>query len=80
MRRFWDTEELAKVLGVSVSWIYDRTRSGGPEGIPHFKLGKYIRFNPESQAFQRWLASHEVCSGDHCPPLRRSITKHLEPG
>ncbi|MCH9032288.1 MAG: helix-turn-helix domain-containing protein [candidate division Zixibacteria bacterium] len=38
-------EELAAKLKVPVSWIYDRTRLGGPEKIPHYKIGKYVRFS-----------------------------------
>ena len=61
-RKFWNVEELSEYLDVPAGWIYDRTRSNGPEVIPHVKLGKYIRFDPESEAFQRWLAEHEVRS------------------
>ena len=43
-------EEIAQLLGVPKSWIYDRTRRGA---IPHRKLGKYIRFDPET--IQKWL-------------------------
>jgi len=45
MDRLLTTEELSKVLNVPKSWIYDRTRKSGPERIPHFKVGKYIRFS-----------------------------------
>lgn len=58
--KFWSVDEVAEHLGVPRSWIYDRTRENGPEVIPHLKLGKYIRFNPESRAFQKWLTGHEV--------------------
>jgi hypothetical protein len=37
--------EMATILNVPVSWIYQRTRLG-PEAIPHVKMGKYVRFNP----------------------------------
>jgi len=37
-------QELAKVLNVPASWIYERTRHG-QEAIPHVKFGKYVRFN-----------------------------------
>jgi len=37
--------EMAAMLNVPVSWIYQRTRFGS-ESIPHIKLGKYVRFNP----------------------------------
>lgn len=36
--------ELARKLNVPITWIYDRTREGGPERIPHYKLGRYLRF------------------------------------
>ena len=44
--RLVDVKELAKILSVPVSWIYDRTRQG-PEVIPHIKFGNYVRFNVE---------------------------------
>jgi len=37
---------LADILGVPKSWIYDKTRRG-PEAIPHLRMGKYVRFNPQ---------------------------------
>ena len=44
--RLVDVKELAKILNLPVSWIYDRTRQG-PTAIPHIKFGKHLRFNPE---------------------------------
>ncbi len=44
MDRFLNVQELAEMLGVPITWIYDRTRQGGPERLPHYKVGKYIRF------------------------------------
>jgi excisionase family DNA binding protein len=37
-------EEIAAFLRVPPSWVYERTRRRGVERIPHFKLGKYLRF------------------------------------
>jgi hypothetical protein len=37
-------EEIAAFLRVPPSWVYERTRRRGIERIPHFKLGKYLRF------------------------------------
>ncbi len=37
-------EEAAEILRVRVSWLYERTRTNG---IPHLKLGKYLRFDQE---------------------------------
>jgi excisionase family DNA binding protein len=45
--------ETARVLRVSVSWVYERTRRRGRDRIPHIKLGKYLRFEPA--AVREWL-------------------------
>ena len=52
--------ELAAYLRVPKTWVYDRTRSDGPDIIPHLKLGKYVRFDPDSDAFQRWLKEQRI--------------------
>ena len=44
--RLVNVKEMAEILNVPVSWIYDRTRQG-PKVIPYVKLGAYVRFNPE---------------------------------
>jgi excisionase family DNA binding protein len=46
-------DEIAALLKVPVSWVYERTRRRGVERIPHVKLGKYLRFSlPEVKT---WL-------------------------
>ena len=46
-------EEMAAKLNVPASWIYQRTRLG-QKAIPHVRVGKYVRFNPdEVMAFLR---------------------------
>ena len=37
--------EIAEFLQLPKSWVYERTRRRGIERIPHFKLGKYLRFS-----------------------------------
>jgi excisionase family DNA binding protein len=37
-------DELAGLLKVPKSWIYEHTRKRGSERLPHLKLGKYLRF------------------------------------
>ena len=37
--------QIAEFLQVPDSWVYERTRRRGSERIPHFKLGKYLRFS-----------------------------------
>lgn len=41
-----DVREMAAILRVPVSWLYQRTHLG-PCAIPFVKLGKYVRFDPE---------------------------------
>jgi excisionase family DNA binding protein len=54
MDKLLTVDELAELLAVPRSWIYERTRRDGPEIIPHFKVGKYVRFRLEDiQAFLR---------------------------
>jgi excisionase family DNA binding protein len=39
--------EVAELLKVPVSWVYERTRRRGSERLPHLKIGKYLRFRRE---------------------------------
>ena len=39
-------QEIAAILNVPVSWIYQRTCIG-KNAIPYVKIGKYVRFDPE---------------------------------
>ena len=43
-KMFLTVEEAAHRLGVTVGWIYERTRR---KAIPHRKLGKFVRFTEE---------------------------------
>jgi excisionase family DNA binding protein len=47
--------EVAAALKVPVSWVYERTRRSGTDQIPHFKMGKYLRFR--WTAVREWLDS-----------------------
>ena len=44
-RTLLSVEEVAELLQVPVSWVYERTRSRGLNRIPGFRLGKYWRFD-----------------------------------
>ena len=39
--RLYTVSQAAKILGLPITWIYERTRK---DAIPYRKLGKYIRF------------------------------------
>ncbi len=51
--QFLTVSEVAAVLKVPVSWVYERTRRSGSDRIPHIKLGKYLRFR--WAAVRQWL-------------------------
>lgn len=37
-------DDVAELLQVPRSWVYERTRSRGSQWLPHVRLGKYVRF------------------------------------
>ena len=37
--------DVAALLKVSTSWVYEHTRTGVHDRLPFVKLGKYLRFN-----------------------------------
>jgi excisionase family DNA binding protein len=39
--------EVAGMLRVPISWVYERTRRHGTVRLPHIKIGKYLRFRKE---------------------------------
>lgn len=47
IQRLLDVSEMAEILNVPKSWLYERTRRG-QTAIPMVKLGKYVRFDPEA--------------------------------
>jgi excisionase family DNA binding protein len=43
-RALLTVEEVAELLRVPLSWVYERTRNRSVDRIPGFRLGKYWRF------------------------------------
>ena len=42
--------DVAALLKVSKSWVYEHTRARGmprSDRLPHIKIGKYVRFDPQ---------------------------------
>jgi len=46
-------QEVAEILKVPKSWVYDRTRRRGAQRLPFLRLGKYLRF--EESAVRAWV-------------------------
>jgi excisionase family DNA binding protein len=51
--RILTVPEVAEMLRVPVSWVYEHVRCDGEDRLPHFKLGKYVRFH--ASAIREWL-------------------------
>jgi excisionase family DNA binding protein len=47
-------DELAAIIGMGTDWIYAEVRAGR---IPHVRLGRYVRFRPES--IDQWIIELE---------------------
>lgn len=56
-------EDVAELLRVPVSWVYERTRLRGVDRLPGFRLGKYWRFR-EAEVLA-WLERQRT--GGHVP-------------
>ena len=60
----WDelltVDDVATMLKVPKSWVYERTRRRGKDRLPFLKLGKYVRFEPD--AVRAFLASQRRAS------------------
>jgi excisionase family DNA binding protein len=50
--------EVAELLKVPVSWVYEHTRKRGLAKLPHLKLGKYLRF--EEPAVREFLERQRI--------------------
>ena len=53
-----DVKGAAELLNVPESWIYQHGRARAEQRLPHFKLGKYIRFS--AKALLQWLETRRL--------------------
>jgi len=61
LRSLLSVEEVAELLQVPVSWVYERTRRRGRDRLPGFRLGKYWRF--DEAEVRVWLECQRSGSG-----------------
>ena len=59
--RLIGVRELSAWLQVPESWVHEHTRKTG--GIPHYTLGRHIRFTPSE--IEQWLDSHRTGANNH---------------
>jgi len=50
-------DELAARLKVRPTWVYEKLRQRGPIPLPHFKMGRYLRFS--WAAVSTWLQAQQ---------------------
>jgi len=55
---FVTVADVARLLGVPASWIYERTARGD---IPHYRLGRYVRLRVSE--VEQWLGEQRPTSG-----------------
>lgn len=60
--RIWTPKHLADFLGVSVSWVYQRTMRAAEDPIPRVAGVGRLRFDTQAPAFQAWLRRQGVGS------------------
>jgi excisionase family DNA binding protein len=54
MKKLMTAQQVAALLEVDPSWVYQETRAGR---LPHVRLGRYRRFR--LGAIERWIEDHE---------------------
>jgi excisionase family DNA binding protein len=52
--RLLNADEVAAILHVARSWVYEETRNGR---LPHVRLGRYVRYR--RTAIDEWVSSLE---------------------
>jgi hypothetical protein len=50
-----DSVELARRLNLPTSWVRNQVRSRASDPIPHFRFGRYVRFEWNSPELKEWL-------------------------
>lgn len=75
--KFVGAEEFAALLNVPVTWIREQTRSRARDPIPHFKMGRYTRFDLSDPRLAEWLERRRKASPPppKKPPLKFMATK-----
>ena len=70
--------DVAALLKVSRSWVYEHTRTRGAprsERIPHVKIGKYVRFDPR---LVRAFIDRRMTGRDRAGALGATMTSELQ--
>ena len=55
-------QEVAELLKVKVSWVYDRISEKHGDRLPHVRLGRYVRFE-RTLVLEFLQRQRKACSG-----------------
>lgn len=53
---FVTPDQLAEMLSMPMSWVYEHTRKGSKDPLPGFRFGKHLRFKRDE--VETWLEKH----------------------
>jgi hypothetical protein len=53
-------KELAERWNLPVSWLKDHVRTRCSDPLPIFRLGRYVRLDPDDPALLAWLARRKA--------------------
>ncbi len=56
VEKFLTPDDLAEAWKIPRSWIYEHTRRGTDDPLPHFRLGKHLRFRVAE--IEEWIQNH----------------------
>lgn len=64
-------EDVADMLKLPVTWVYERTRRRGIGRLPGFRLGKYWRFRRDE--ILAWLEEHRARNDGNGGSAKRTV-------
>ena len=69
----WTPQEVADFLSVKITTVREHCRRRSVKPIPHFKVGKFLRFDP--RAVKEWLFQNRQGYTADFDPRRMTKTK-----
>jgi hypothetical protein len=57
-------KDLAELWNLPVSWLKEYSRSRCSDPIPCYRLGRYVRVDPQSPELAAWLARRKAVRRD----------------
>ena len=71
--RLIDSKQLAAKLNLPESWVRDQVRRRPTDPLPHYKMGKYVRFQWDSPELQDWLARRVIAQISEPEDIKKKL-------